>query len=94
MENFEDILPLVALVIALIQWCKEVFPSVHPRLAGMVAGLAIAFLHRLQVNTVWNLGQVIETIFFGLIIALTAMGLFDSAREIYKKNKVINEKDV
>jgi len=83
MEVFVAGLPLVAVILALVEWFKKVnIPSAALPYVSMAVGIAIGIAFQWSQAPLANFAEWFNAVIFGLAYGLMASGLYDVGKSI------------
>ena len=85
MEVFVAGLPLVAVVLALVEWFKKInIPSAALPYVSMAVGIAIGIAFQWSQAPLASFSDWFSAIIFGLAYGLMASGIYDAGKSISK----------
>ena len=85
MEVFVAGLPLVAVILALVEWFKKInIPSGALPYVSMAVGIAIGIAFQWSQAPLANFADWFNAVIFGLAYGLMASGLYDVGKSISK----------
>jgi len=85
MEVFVAGLPLIAVILALVEWFKKInIPSAALPYVSMAVGIAIGIAFQWSQAPLANFADWFSAIIFGLAYGLMASGIYDVGKSITK----------